>query len=289
MSRRDFQIQLYKNAITSSSGQNEKQGLGTEMGTLRLQRGQRDGDNVQCLQWRQEGKQDLLCHLAVQQEYIPNDTFREFAQVSDPRSIIWMKRKGKQAVLNVKNGEQLGVKIRVRKPIHYGISQMKTELKCKNRTTIDKQWEKENKRYPSWNHLVFKKGFIREEKINHQMYRMTGIYFAIVQFYQTCRIYLYVYLRAKYQVYGKVYIGKKEKKSFREKVSFHNIARLPKQATEKFREHNISDANENLVSPSFYSPAKFQQYLRGDYKSNKKLLNTILGKVLSRDSVIKGS
>lgn len=92
------------------------------MGTLRLQRGQRDGDNVQCLQWRQEGKQDLLCHLAIQQEYIPNDTFREYAQVSDPCSIIWMKRKGKQAVLNVKNGEQLGVKIRVRKPIHYGIS-----------------------------------------------------------------------------------------------------------------------------------------------------------------------
>lgn len=31
----------------------------------------------------------------------------------------------------------------------------------------------------------------------------------------------------------------KEKKSLREKVSFHNIARLPKQATEKFREHEI--------------------------------------------------
>lgn len=37
--RREFQIQLYKMVITSSSGHEEKQKLGAGMGILRLSRG----------------------------------------------------------------------------------------------------------------------------------------------------------------------------------------------------------------------------------------------------------
>lgn len=72
------------------------------------------------------------------------------------------------------------------------------------------------------------------------------------------------------------------KKSLREKVSFNNIARLPKQATEKFREHEILvQMKIREAFPSIPLPISS--------KSSKSLLNTILGKVLARDSVVKGS
>lgn len=48
-------------------------------------------------QQHQEGKQDLLWPLAIQPQYIPDDTFRESGQF-----IIWMQCRQEHANLNVK-------------------------------------------------------------------------------------------------------------------------------------------------------------------------------------------
>lgn len=103
--RREFQIQLYKKVITLSSGhdeKHEKQKLGAGMGIVKLRHGERQGgENVQSATARRKARFTEAIWPSSRNTFQMILSGNMDKSVT-PCSIIWMKCKGKHAVLKVK-------------------------------------------------------------------------------------------------------------------------------------------------------------------------------------------
>ena len=81
--RESFRFSFTKKFFTLSPEQDKTQELGQEQGFCDCNM-VKEEEERRFHQQHQEGKQDLLWQLTIQQGYILNYTFRESGQVSDP-------------------------------------------------------------------------------------------------------------------------------------------------------------------------------------------------------------